>query len=78
MAGKQFALLALSIVIVYSLILQNYTSPVNNRLDKTTLFVYSDSDLSCNVPVAKAAKFSCSFVIQNVRKKWTLKTKYLR
>ena len=92
MAGK--TLLALSICIhgFYVLLSPIFSNPVDNDLDKTTMFIHKDRQTSSNAKntensysfsaqanrLAKASNVSCWHIILTMEVKLILKEKYLR
>ena len=87
-------LLALSICIYgfYVLLSPNFTNPVDNDLDKTTMFMHNYRQTSSNAKntensysfsaqanrLTKASNVSCWYIIQTMELKLILKEKYLR
>ena len=87
-------ILALSICIYgfYVLLSPNFTSPVDNDLDKTTMFKHKDRQTSFNAKntensysfsaqtnrLAKASNVSCWYIIKTMEVKLILKEKYIR
>ena len=92
MAGKTLLALSISIYGFYVLLSPNFTNPVENDLDKTTVFMHKDRQTSCNAKntensysfsaqanrLAKASSVSCWYIIQTTEVKLILKEKYLR
>ena len=92
MAGKTFLALSVCIYGFYVLLSPNFTNPVDNGLDKTTMFTHKDRQTSSNAKntensysfsaqanrLAKASNVSCWYIIQTMEVKLILKEKYLR
>ena len=93
MAGKTLLALSISIYGFYVLLSHNFSNPVDNDLDKTTMFMHEDRQTSSNAKntensyslsaqanrLGKASNMSCWYIIQTMDEvKLILKEKYLR
>ena len=93
MAGKTLLALSICIYGFYVLLSHNFSNPVDNDLDKTTMFMHEDRQTSSNAKntensyslsaqanrLGKASNMSCWYIIQTMDEvKLILKEKYLR
>ena len=92
MAGETLLALSICIYGFYVLLSPNFTNPIDNDLDKTTMFIHEDRQTSSNAKntensysfsaqanrLAKASSLSCWYIIETMEVKLILKEKYLR
>ena len=92
MAGKTLLPLSICIYGFYVLLSPIFSNPVDNDLDKTTMFMHKDRQTSSNAKntknsysfsaqanrLAKASNMSCWHIIQTMEVKLILKEKCLR